>query len=52
MDMARLLDYRFVTEEDARRIAVMLSPVKEQLRAAQRDLKLDLEPPTRPAGIF
>jgi aspartyl-tRNA(Asn)/glutamyl-tRNA(Gln) amidotransferase subunit A len=50
MDMARLLDYGFVTEEDARHMAPMLSPVKAQLRAAQRALGLDVEPPTRPAG--
>lgn len=52
MDMARLLELRFVSEDDARQIAPLLSPVKEQLRAAQRDLKLDMEPPTRPAGVF
>ena len=46
----RLLGYGFVTEEDAAYMAPMLSPVKAQLRAAQRELKLDLEPPTRPAG--
>jgi hypothetical protein len=50
MDMARLLGYGFVIEEDAAYMAPMLSPVKAQLRAAQRELKLDMEPPTRPAG--
>jgi hypothetical protein len=50
MDMARLLDYSFVTEEDARAIAPMLAPIKAQLRAARDNLRLDLEPPTRPAG--
>ena len=50
MDMARLLGYAFVTEEDAAHMAPMLSPVKAQLAVAQRELKLDLEPPTRPAG--
>ncbi len=52
MDMARLLDYSFVTETDAAEIAAMLTPVKQQLRAAKRELKLDLEPPTRAAGSF
>jgi hypothetical protein len=50
MDMARLLGYGFVTEEAAAYMAPMLSPVKAQLRAAARELKLDLEPPTRAAG--
>jgi hypothetical protein len=45
-----LLAYGFVTEEDAAHMAPMLSPVKAQLAAAQRELSLDLEPPTRPAG--
>ena len=52
MDMARLLEYDFVTEKDAAAIAVMLSPVKQQLQAAKRELNLDLEPPTRAAGSF
>jgi aspartyl-tRNA(Asn)/glutamyl-tRNA(Gln) amidotransferase subunit A len=52
MDMARLLEYDFVTEKDAAEIGVMLSPVKQQLGAAKRELKLDLEPPTRAAGSF
>ncbi len=52
MDMARLLEYDFVTEKDAAEIAVMLSPVKQQLQAAKRELNLDLEPPTRAAGSF
>jgi hypothetical protein len=38
-----------VTEDDARKIAPMLAPVKEQLAAARKNLKLTLEPPTRPA---
>ena len=50
-DMARLLDYEFVTEEDARAIATMLLPIKTQLRAAQENLGLYLEPATRPAGL-
>jgi len=52
MDMARLLEYDFVTEQDAAEIAGMLSPVKQQLQAAKRELNLDLEPPTRAAGSF
>lgn len=51
-DMARLLEYAFVTDEDAVRIAPMLSDVKNQLRAADAVLGLDLEPPTRSAGHF
>ncbi len=50
MDMARLLRYDFVTEEDAMLIAPMLARVKDQLAEAQTNLKLDLEIPTRPAG--
>ncbi len=50
MDMARLLDYKFVTEEDARAIATMLLPIKTHLRAAQEVLRLNMEPATRPAG--
>jgi hypothetical protein len=50
MDMVRLLGYGFVIEQDAAYMAPMLSPVKAQLRAAQRELRLDLEPPTRAAG--
>jgi aspartyl-tRNA(Asn)/glutamyl-tRNA(Gln) amidotransferase subunit A len=52
MDMSRLLGYDFVTEADAQGIAPLLSPIKKQLQDAQRDLKLDLEPPTRPAGWY
>ena len=51
MDMARLLDYKFVTEADARVIATMLVPIKAQLRDAQDDLQLSMEPSTRPAGV-
>jgi len=51
MDMARLLGYRFVTEEDAGEIASLLAPVKQQLAAARGVLKLDIEPVTRPAGL-
>jgi len=51
-DMARLLEYAFVTDEDALRMAPMLSDVKNQLRAADAALGLDLEPPTRSAGLF
>jgi aspartyl-tRNA(Asn)/glutamyl-tRNA(Gln) amidotransferase subunit A len=50
MDMARLLGYGFVTEQDAARVAPILDAVKQQLAAAQRELKLTLEPPTRAAG--
>jgi aspartyl-tRNA(Asn)/glutamyl-tRNA(Gln) amidotransferase subunit A len=50
LDMARLLGYGFVTEDDARAIAPVLSDVKQQLRAAAAALALDLEPPTRPSG--
>jgi hypothetical protein len=50
MDMARLLHYDFVIEEDAVLIAPMLARVKDQLAEAQANLKLDLEIPTRPAG--
>jgi hypothetical protein len=50
MDMARLLDYSFVTEEDAPVIAGMLTPIKRQLDSARRWLKLDVEPPTRAAA--
>lgn len=50
MEMARLLEYGFVTEDDARQIAPMLSNVKLQLRAASKTLDLGLEPPTRIAG--
>jgi hypothetical protein len=50
LDMARLLGYGFVTEDDALAIAPVLSDVKQQLRAATLGLALDLEPPTRPAG--
>jgi hypothetical protein len=49
MDFARLQGMTFVTEDDARQIAPLLAPVKEQLVEARRVLKLDLEPPTRPA---
>jgi aspartyl-tRNA(Asn)/glutamyl-tRNA(Gln) amidotransferase subunit A len=52
MDMARLLEFDFVTEDDGEKIASILSPVKEQLWAAQRHLAVDLEPPTRAAGVF
>ena len=51
MDMARLLGHGFITEEDAQAIAPMLAPVKEQLAAARKALRLDIEPPTRPAGL-
>lgn len=51
MDMSRLLGYGFITEEDAAGIAPMLAPVKDQLAAAQKALKLDAEPPTRGAGL-
>jgi aspartyl-tRNA(Asn)/glutamyl-tRNA(Gln) amidotransferase subunit A len=51
MDMARLLGYGFVTEADAEAIAPMLAPVKDQLEAARKTLKLDIEPPTRAAGL-
>ncbi|MGD9934724.1 MAG: amidase [Dehalococcoidia bacterium] len=50
MGMARLLGYGFISEEDARAIAPMLAPVKDQLAEARRSLRLDLEPPTRAAG--
>ena len=49
INMARLLGYDFVTEVDAAHMAPMLSPVKAQLEAAQRELALEVEPPTRPA---
>jgi aspartyl-tRNA(Asn)/glutamyl-tRNA(Gln) amidotransferase subunit A len=52
MDMARQLDYPFVTEDDAARIAPMLAPVKDQLHAAQAALTFDQEPPTRASGWF
>ncbi|MCW2527753.1 MAG: Amidase [Pseudonocardiales bacterium] len=52
MDMARQLEYPFVTQDDATRIAPMLREVKLQLRAASQALKLDLEPPTRASGSF
>lgn len=51
MDMARLLDYRFVTEADAAEMASLLAPVKQQLAAARAALNLDIEPVTRPAGL-
>lgn len=51
MDMARLLGYAFVSEDDAANIAPMLAPVKMQLAAAKRALKLDIEIPTRAAGL-
>ena len=51
MDMARLLGHGFITEDDGRAIAPMLAPVKEQLAAARKALRLDIEPPTRPAGL-
>jgi aspartyl-tRNA(Asn)/glutamyl-tRNA(Gln) amidotransferase subunit A len=50
MDMARQLEYPFVTQDDAARIAPMLSDVKLQLRAAKEALELNLEPPTRASG--
>ena len=50
MDMARLLGYGFVTEEDAPWIAAALEPSKYQLARAQRNLKLELEPSTRPTA--
>jgi aspartyl-tRNA(Asn)/glutamyl-tRNA(Gln) amidotransferase subunit A len=49
MDFARLQGMTFVTEDDARHIAPLLAPVKDQLNEARKVLKLDLEPPTRPA---
>jgi aspartyl-tRNA(Asn)/glutamyl-tRNA(Gln) amidotransferase subunit A len=49
MQVAKLQGLTFVTEDDARKIAPMLAPVKEQLAAARKNLKLTLEPPTRPA---
>jgi aspartyl-tRNA(Asn)/glutamyl-tRNA(Gln) amidotransferase subunit A len=52
LDMARLLGYEFVTEDDALVIAPLLSGVKQQLHAATRALSLDLEPPTRPSGRY
>jgi hypothetical protein len=52
MDMSRLLHYDFVTEDDARYIAPMLARVKDQLAEARVTLKLDLEIPTRAAGVF
>jgi hypothetical protein len=39
----------FVTEDDARKIAPLLAPVKDVLAAARKNLGLTLEPPTRPA---
>lgn len=47
MDMARLLGFGFVTEDDAREIAPMLAAVKDQLSAARKALTLDVEPATR-----
>ena len=47
--MAKLQGMSFVTEDDAQKIAPLLAPVKEQLAAARKNLKLTLEPPTRPA---
>ena len=38
-----------ITEDDARNIAPLLAPVKDVLEAARKNLKLTLEPPTRPA---
>jgi hypothetical protein len=49
MQVAKLQGLTFVAEDDARKIAPMLAPVKEQLAAARKNLKLTLEPPTRPA---
>ncbi len=51
IDMARLLGYAFITEEDAAAIAPMLAPVKDQLFAARKALVLDIEAATRPAGL-
>lgn len=47
MQVAKLQGFTFVTEDDARKIAPMLAPVKDQLAAARKNLKLSLEPPTR-----
>ncbi len=56
MQVAKLQGFDFVTEDDARKMAPMLAPVKDQLAAARKVLKLTLEPPTRPAytkvGMF
>ncbi|MGE0059440.1 MAG: amidase [Dehalococcoidia bacterium] len=49
MQIAKLQGMTFVTEDDARKIAPLLAPVKDQLAAARKNLKLTLEPPTRPA---
>jgi hypothetical protein len=49
MQFARLQGMTFVTEDDARKIAPILAPVKDVLDAARKNLKLTLEPPTRPA---
>jgi aspartyl-tRNA(Asn)/glutamyl-tRNA(Gln) amidotransferase subunit A len=50
LEMARLLEYEFITESDAQAIAPMISPVKTQMQAAMQNLKMDIEPPSRPAG--
>ncbi|HEU0169654.1 MAG TPA: amidase, partial [Chloroflexota bacterium] len=52
LDMARLLGYEFVTETDAPYIAALLSPIKDHLGRARSDLRPEVEPPTRPAGVL
>ena len=52
MEMARLLHYGFIEEEDAPGIASLLSPIKAGLNAARDALLPEQEPPTRPAGAY
>jgi hypothetical protein len=51
MDTARQLEHSFVTQDDAAMIATMFWDVKMQFRAVNEALELDLEPPTRAAGL-
>jgi aspartyl-tRNA(Asn)/glutamyl-tRNA(Gln) amidotransferase subunit A len=52
IEMARLLDYGFIEEEDAPGIASLLSPIKARLNAARDALLPEQEPPTRAAGAY
>ena len=49
LDMARLTGLSFVTAADAAPIAASIAPVKAQLAVARQHLRVELEPPVRPA---
>lgn len=50
MDTARQLGFDFITDDDAREIARILAPVKDQLSAAGKALSLDEEQLMAPDG--